>query len=195
MDGGKGLRHRNAECAARCRMRPSFALFAAATCTWSGWTRCRRSWLRGKGRPVRTCPPGKPSKTQGTRRARPGRCAARRCEANAFGSNSSSVPPGHPGRRLPWGRRSSAPVAARSPRSRSQTRGRLSRLAPPGSAFPRGWIAAKRGNHSSRSCLLFSAPTSLLPWTRTWGRSVQNFAPHSPHLPALCLGYIVNPSP
>lgn len=116
--------------------------------TWSGWTRCRRSWLPGKGRPIRTCPTGEPSKTQGTRRASSGRCAAPRCEANAFGSNSSWVPPGHPGRRLPWGQRSSAPVAARSPGSRSQTRGRRSRLAPPSSAFPRGWIAAKRENHS-----------------------------------------------
>ena len=39
-------------------MRPSFAPFAAATSTWSGWTRCWRRWLPGKGRPVRTCPPG-----------------------------------------------------------------------------------------------------------------------------------------
>ena len=39
-----------------------------------------------------------------------------------------------------------------------------------------------------RSCLLFSAGISLLPGTRTWGRSVQTFDPHLAHLPALCLG-------
>lgn len=56
---------------------------------------------------------------------------------------------GHPGLRLPAGRRSSALVAPGSRRSRSQTRGRRSRPAPPGAGFPRARTAAKRGNNSS----------------------------------------------
>lgn len=87
MDGGKGLRHGNAECAP---LLPSSQLRPALGAGGRG-----AGEAGSPGRAALSAPasPGEPSKTQGTRRARPGRCAARRCEANAFGSSSSSVPP------------------------------------------------------------------------------------------------------
>lgn len=87
--------------------------------------------------PVLTCLPWRALQNPGHAwPERWGQGAARRCVTNARRRNSGSVP-GLGGRRSPAARRNSALVAARSPRSRSQTRGRRSRSARRATVFRR----------------------------------------------------------
>lgn len=103
------------------------------------------------------------------------------------------ISPGHPGRRLPAGRRSSVRVAARSRRSCPQTGGCRSSPTLTGSGFPRARTATKQATTQIRSCFLLQStfPSSLDPGDP----SVQTFAPHSPHLPAPCLSSFVYCAP
>lgn len=142
MEGkGQGAGMPNVACGGH-RSRPSLAPLAAATSTPD----CSTPTVRAlpEGHPVRTCLPLASSPKP---RARASESARDPALHTGEGIQHQSL--GHPGRHLPAGRRSSALEAARSRRSRSQTRGRCSRSAPPGSGFLRARTFPRRGNTSS----------------------------------------------
>lgn len=139
VDGAKGPRRRDAEGGARrsqarslsCPLRScDLYLLRAAR------LRARKADSPRRP-PVLTCLPWRALQNPGHAwPERWGQGAARRCVTNARRRNSGSVP-GLGGRRSPAAQRNSALVAARSPRSRSQTRGRRSRSARRATVFRR----------------------------------------------------------